>query len=143
VKCDLFSTCTACELKANELVKWMMDSGASMAFTSYTEDFSQLTYFAKDKQMKVSTANGFASIIGQGTISIETKPHEEAVIMRLHSVFLLPGIKECLLSMGQILHDISSDKNTLTFTHAETGNIVLHRVVLGSLVFWLFGQFCS
>jgi hypothetical protein len=128
VKCDLFSSCTACDLKVNELVKWIMDSSASMAFMSSTEDFSQLTYFEKDEQMKVSTANGFASIIGQGTIFIETKPNEEAVITRLHPVFLLPGIKERLLSMGQILHGnthISSDKNTLTFTHAETENVVL------------------
>jgi hypothetical protein len=129
VKCDLFSSCAACEPKANGLVKWMMDSGASMAFTSNTEDYSQLTYFEKDAQMKVSTANGFASIIGHGTIFIETKPHGETVITRLHPVFLLPGIKERLLSMGQILHGnlcINGDQNTLTFAHAESGNVVLH-----------------
>jgi hypothetical protein len=49
VQSDLFSTCAACETKPKDITKWMMDSGTSMAFTSYTEDFSQLTYFQKDK----------------------------------------------------------------------------------------------
>jgi hypothetical protein len=56
-----------------------------MAFTSNTENFSQLTYFEKDEQMKVSTANGFASIIGQGTIFIKTKPNEEAILVKFKS----------------------------------------------------------
>ena len=128
-KCDLFSSCDACEPKSNDRVKWLMDSGASMAFTSHVEDFSQLTYFRKDKQIPVSTANGIASIVGHGTVFIETKPNEETVITRLHPVFLLPGMPERLLSMGQILHGntrINGDKNTLTFTNAENGNVVLH-----------------
>jgi len=69
-----------------------------------------------------------ASIIGHGTVFIETKPFGETVITRLHPVFLLPGMRERLLSMGQILHGnlrISGDANTLTFAHAESGNVVL------------------
>ena len=100
-----------------------------MAFTSNAADFSQLTYYPKDKQKPCSTANGTAFIIAEGTVFIETKPHGETVIMRLHPVFLLPGIKERLLSMGQILHGnlcINGDQNTLTFAHAESRNVVLH-----------------
>jgi len=65
---NLFTECAACEHKAeteqNGTIKWIMDSGASMAFTSMTSDFSNLIYIKQNKQPAVATANGIASILG-------------------------------------------------------------------------------
>jgi len=36
--------------------------------------------------------NGTASIIGEGTVFIETKPSKVSMITRLYPVFLLPGM---------------------------------------------------
>jgi len=48
-----FTDCTACEHKSeiekDGTIKWIMDSGASVAFSSMTSDFSDLIYFKKDK----------------------------------------------------------------------------------------------
>ena len=91
-KCDLSSKCESNGTKG--LTKWMMDSGASMAFTSDPQDYSELIYLSKDKQIPVSTANGIASIIGFGTVFLRTEPSGTPTIVRIHPVFLLPGLKE-------------------------------------------------
>ena len=83
-KIDLSFQYVKCQEK-NGTIKWMMDSGASMAFTSTVSDFSELIYFAKGKQLLVHTANGTALVLGFGTVFIQT---------------YLPQMIEHLLSMG-------------------------------------------
>ena|SRR6266545_785316 len=50
----LFPNCAACEHKSdketNRTIQWIMDSGASIAFTSMTSDFCDLIYYKLNRQ---------------------------------------------------------------------------------------------
>jgi len=92
VQCDLSLNRKSSETKG--ITKWMMDSGASMAFTSDPQDYSELIYLQKDKQIPVSMANGVATIIGFGTVFLCTESSGTPNIIRIHPIFLLPELKE-------------------------------------------------
>ena len=116
---DLFQQCVACESQIKDkggIAPWIMDSGASAAFTSNTMDFSELILFADKNRPPVQTANGTAFITGHGTVFIKTKHKGIPTVTRLHPVFLLPNMKEQLLSMGQLLQSklrLYGEENTL------------------------------
>jgi len=69
---DLFTKCTKCEhkdeIEDNGTTKWIIDSSASMAFTSIVSDFSDLIYFKLNKRPLVTTANSNAEILGFITV---------------------------------------------------------------------------
>ena len=54
--------------ESNNTIKWMMDSGTSMAFISTISDFSKLIYFVKERQLPVHMANETAFVLGFGTV---------------------------------------------------------------------------
>ena len=145
---DLFNGCAACDNKdehVHKSIKWIMDSGASKAFTSQISDFSDLIYYAPGNELKVSTANGWATIVAYGTVFIETKPLGKSHFLRLHPVYLLPGMTARLMSMGQVLRSklcIYGDENTLTFMHAESNEIVLlaKSNLIHENIFWVDTQ---
>jgi len=143
-KCDLSLKRESSETKG--IMQWMMDSGASMAFTSDPQDYSELIYLCKDKQIPVSTANGVATIISFGTVFICTELSGTPNIVRINPVFLLPGLKEQLLSMGQLLHSnlcIYSDRNTLTFSNVESTETMLtarNSIVIHQNIYWVDTQ---
>jgi len=119
-----------------------MDSGASLAFTNRISDFSDLIFFTANKRPSVSTANGFAIILGFGTVFIETKPEGEAQITRIHPVYYLPTLSDRLLSLGQILHGnlcIYGDENTLTFSDVKSKRVVLKACsgLLHQNIYWV------
>lgn len=85
-----------------------MDSGASSHFTIMPSDFTDLNWFQKDKRPQAITANGVAEIHGHATVFIETKTdidEDELHLIRLDPVYLMKGMEDRLMSMGQILHD--------------------------------------
>ena len=145
---DLFNDCAACDNKDDHVhksIKWIMDSGASKAFTSQISDFSDLIYYAPGNELKVSTANGWATIVAYGTVFIEMKPLGKSHFLRLHPVYLLPGMTARLMSMGQVLRSklcIYGDENTLTFMHAESNEIVLlaKSNLIHENIFWVDTQ---
>jgi len=120
-KTDLFTPCAKCEppkekIEDNGTIKWIIDSGASMAFTSIVSDFCDLIYFKENKRPLVTTANANAEILGFGTVFIQTTQRGNNKITWINPVFYLPNMTERLLSMGQLLHGnlcIYGDQNTL------------------------------
>jgi len=101
----------------DEIIKWILDSGASLSFSSIVSDFSDLIYYKPEGRPLVKTANSTAEILGFGTVFIQTNLDEDRQITRIHPVMYLPNMSDRLLSMGQILHGnlrVHGDVNTLT-----------------------------
>ena len=73
ISSDIFTKCEHKDkIEDNGTIKWIIDSSASMAFTSIVSDFSDLIYFKEDKRPLVTTANSNAEILGFGTVFIQT-----------------------------------------------------------------------
>jgi len=147
---DLFTECIKCKHKDedNGTIKWLIDSGASMAFTSIVSDFSNLIYYKPNRRPVVLTANDRAHILGFGSVFIQTTQRGNQRITRIHPVFYLPNMSERLLSMGQLLHGnlrVHSDQNTLTFEDAESKEIVLqaNSSLIHPNLFWVDSQIVS
>jgi len=149
---DLFPNCAACEHKSdketNGTIQWIMDSGASIAFTSMTSDFCDLIYYKPNRRPAVSTANGIAYVLGFGTVFIQTTLDGKTIVTRVHPVLYLPSMTERLLSLGQILRGnlrVYGDENTLTFTHVELKEIVLqaNSGTIHENIYWVDTQIVS
>ena len=83
----------------------MLDSGASLHFTSIHSDF--VTFKLLQKPVPVQTMNGFTHITGFGTVELGLCKNISTPIMfcLLNKVYYIPDLNHRLLSVGQFLQD--------------------------------------
>jgi len=81
-------------------VDWILDSGASLHFTSDMNDF--IDYTPLEKNITANTATSAnTQIIGKGTVMMAVEGSEHMV--RVAPVFYVPDLSMCLLSLGVFL----------------------------------------
>ena len=90
-----------CDCETNEPTKeWILDSGASLHFTSDVDDF--IDYEEVKGNTLVRTANSVAQIIGKGTIILALTTGE---VVHIYPVYHIPSLTCRLLSMGTFLRN--------------------------------------
>ena len=109
---DHFAACIHCEKskgksKAKSSDEWLMDSGATLAFTHDLNDFAEYEEFTPG-HVTALTASDREIIKGQGTVFIKHgwkdqngKIHKRTT--RVYPVYHMPRVTQKLLSMGDFL----------------------------------------
>ena len=96
--CRFVMHCADCKEKTqNDLIPWVVDSGASVHFTGDKSNFSELKLFTENERPLAQTVNGAAVIHGSGTVFIKTyvdnTPNKMmTTISCLSLVFYMPGV---------------------------------------------------
>jgi len=126
-----FQTCSDCKGKhANKgdknITSWLLDSGASVHFTSALSDFALYTEFTDENRPHTQTATTVVPIQGYGTVFVEvesTSKEQKTEVRRIHPVFYMEDLNIRLFSMGQILEgglNVYGDKTKLVFSEPST-----------------------
>jgi transposase InsO family protein len=118
--------CKTC--KHHDSGEWIMDSGASLYFTGFEEDFSAIEY---GDFGETETANGITKITAKGTVFIKhlielEDGSEYEKVSKLEPVFYLPKLSVRLMSMGTLLQqglEVIGSSSRMIFRDKSTNKV--------------------
>ena len=127
----------------------MGDSGMSLMFTPYCEDFCEYTTLDQPKAIKTAAKGGLLKIAGSGTVFISHEV-QHAVTGRKYNVtswlflvYHVPGMSQRLLSLGKLLQQgylMLGDKTHISL-YADSGRdlpvMMLHPHSPRQTIYWL------
>ncbi|VDC05312.1 unnamed protein product [Peniophora sp. CBMAI 1063] len=129
-----YSACTSCKGKdkaANShnhahSDSWLLDSGCTSHFTPNAGDF--IDYIKIHEPRTLTTVNGgHSSIIAWGTVLLSTQDTQgRSTTVCIGPVGHVPGLADCLLSLGQFLHQgMTVESNAIQIRLIRDGKIYL------------------
>jgi len=146
VQYNFIDKCSCSRCKQSEppqQPQWLLDSGASMHFTSQQSDL--VDAFKLAQPLMIQMANNITQVEEIGTVFIthtvhprNSKAYEKTT--HLQPVYYFNGLNTCLLSMGEFLNDsqlIFSNNCQLTFLRKKLPVLTCQSHIVGSTTFWL------
>jgi hypothetical protein len=119
------NNCAKC--KKQQLIGWILDSGASLHFTSSKESFIDFEEIRDAPIVQTASANAPLKITGKGTIIlshyVETNGRRVPAYTRIYPVHYIPGLSVSLLSMGCFLRhnqEVKGNVDRITFYSEDT-----------------------
>jgi len=116
---------------------WLLDSGASLHFTPYLEDFASLKELNKSQHELVHTAKKDMSlkITGKGSVilehNVDNPMQPNGKFIRISPVYYIKGLSIQLLSLRTFLHDgcyVKGLDQGILLAKIHKGVIFLHCV---------------